>query len=335
MNVSANQISQMSPSELAEAYQRGDNISALLREQEGTSLNTEDVIEIAYDLQAGSYIAAMADPAKRNLKTDFVSALFTEIDALGPISSFLEPGIGEGTTLAEVVSRMRCTPEHLHGFDISWSRISHCNSWLLARQIASPTTFVGSILRTPYADNSFDLVFTAHAVEPNGGREKEVLAELFRIASRYLVLVEPDNDGAGEEGRARMELHGYCRDLPSHAERLGMTVTTHRPLGVSSNPLNPSAITVIAKDPDAAPASPSWCCPRYRTPMDDLGDAFFAPASLTAYPKIGGIACLRPSDGVVASAYGEVRYRGSKQELIQDQKLQHPDSTVRSDVGRQ
>ena len=51
--------------ELKEAYARGENITSLLRTEQGTSANSEEIIEIAYDLQAGRYIAALEKPGPR------------------------------------------------------------------------------------------------------------------------------------------------------------------------------------------------------------------------------------------------------------------------------
>ncbi|MGC8667666.1 MAG: hypothetical protein ACP5VE_06100 [Chthonomonadales bacterium] len=47
------------PRQLKSLYEQGRNISALLREEMGLQQNTDKIIEIAYDLQAGSYIASM------------------------------------------------------------------------------------------------------------------------------------------------------------------------------------------------------------------------------------------------------------------------------------
>ena len=39
-----------------EAYAQGRNVTAVLRELSGEQNNTKEIIEIAYDLQGGSYI---------------------------------------------------------------------------------------------------------------------------------------------------------------------------------------------------------------------------------------------------------------------------------------
>ena len=56
-------------------------------------------------------------------------------------------------------------------------------------------------------------------MEPNGGREKEALLELSRIARKYLVLIEPAYEYASEKGKERMDLHGYVKNLPDVAIR--------------------------------------------------------------------------------------------------------------------
>ena len=50
-----------------------------------------------------------------------------------------------------------------------------------------------------------DRKITCHALEPNGGQEEALLAELLRVARLGLVLVEPSYERATPSGRARME----------------------------------------------------------------------------------------------------------------------------------
>ena len=37
-------------------YQKGENVTNYLRQKFGSEVNTSEIIEIAYDLQAGSYV---------------------------------------------------------------------------------------------------------------------------------------------------------------------------------------------------------------------------------------------------------------------------------------
>jgi hypothetical protein len=82
-----------------------------------------------------------------------------------------------------------------------------------------------------------------------------------------------------------------------------MKVIKHELFPHISNPLNPTAITVIAKNPFASPATPQLVCPQSLTPITEEGDCLSSRGSLLAYPKIKGIPCLSSGDGIIASAY--------------------------------
>src|SRR5215510_6438718 len=51
--------------EARRAHARGDNVTLHLQQQLDISCNTPDIIEIAYDLQAGSYVAQAKDQRAR------------------------------------------------------------------------------------------------------------------------------------------------------------------------------------------------------------------------------------------------------------------------------
>lgn len=297
----------MHPQELLRAYQNGENITELLRRESNSGTNTEEVIETAYDLQTGSYVRALEDPEMYRHKQDYGAAIAEEIRSLGSVEGILEPGVGEGTTLSFVAKALRGQVRHVHGFDLSWSRIACARDWLAGQGVGNVFLSVASILHAPYADNSFDVVYTSHTIEPNGGNEAPILAELYRIASRYLVLLEPSYELASEEARQRMRRLGYCTGLVEHAEAHGMKVVKHELFPVTVNPLNPTALTVIAKSPGHPVEEPTLVCPRFRTELTEHLDSFYSSGSLRAYPKLRGIPCLRTGDGIIASAFEDVR----------------------------
>jgi SAM-dependent methyltransferase len=291
----------LTPKDLKEAYERGENISALLRQHSGEGGNTEDVIQVSYDLQAGSYVAVQKQGELRGALDRYAASIAQELAGLGRIYSLLDAGVGEATTLLRVLQGLPQPPKVVHGVDISWSRLKIGGEWFFNEGGPGHTHFaVATLSHLPYADNSFDVVYTSHAIEPNGGRESELLAELFRVAARYLVLFEPSYELGSPEARDRMQKHGYCRDLPGHAKRLGMTVTRHELVPTRVKPENPTAITVIAKDAGCAPAIPWFVCPQYRTPMVTAEDLYYSEDSMRAYPVLRGIPCLLPNHGIIA-----------------------------------
>jgi SAM-dependent methyltransferase len=292
------------PRELRRAFERGENVSARLRGELGSSSNTSGVIELSYDVQAGSYIAALADPTAKEVNERYAAEIASLVRGLSMPDTLLEAGVGEGTTL-EAVLRHLGMPVDSYGFDISWSRTSLAQEWLQGHGAGAFTLFTGDLLRIPLADNSIDLVYTSHSVEPNGGREAPILRELLRVARNYVVLIEPSWEFADASARARMEQHGYCRNLRGTAETLGFKVIAHEPFPVS-NPRNPTAVTVIAKPEMGSVPVTRLVCPRYRTDLVRIGGAMYSPDSMIAYPVLGGIPCLRVENGVLASRFPDV-----------------------------
>ena len=293
----------MHPKKLKAAFDKGQNITALLKLATKTEQNSEQIIEAAYDLQAGSYIQALEQPVVLAHKKAYAKSLATEILRLTSPISILEAGVGEGTTLSFVLSSLPDSIKYSHGFDISWSRVQFCSEWLRKNGFSDTFLAVASLMRTPYVDGSFDVVYTSHTIEPNGGQESSILKELFRITSRFLILLEPGYEFASREAQIRMESHGYCKNLVEHAKTLGMRVIKHELFPHSANPLNPTAITIIEKEARAKPAIPQLACPSFGDTLEGDTDSFYSQGSLLAYPRIKGVPCLRPCDGIIASWY--------------------------------
>jgi uncharacterized protein YbaR (Trm112 family) len=168
-----------------------------------------------------------------------------------------------------------------------------------------PELFVGDLFAMPIADGAFDLVWTSHALEPNGGREREGLAELARVSRRWVVLFEPSYELGGEGTRAHVEKHGYIRGLPAAAEAHGLTIVRHELIPETAMPTNETAVLVLRKDAPR-PAPQRWhVCPRCRTELQALKGALFCAAEGLVYPVIDGIPCLTERDAVVASAFAD------------------------------
>lgn len=299
--------SELTPQQLLVAYNAGQNISQLLREVSDADGNSESTVELAYDLQAGSYVAAMQDPDFAKVKKPYNAAVAGILRPLFDGSTtLLEVGVGEATTLSGVLSEIGRTDVEAFGFDISWSRVKFASEWLSQngkRDLVSLCT--GSLLRAPFADASVDVVYTSHSIEPNGGNEAPILEELLRITRKHLVLFEPGFELASEKARARMESHGYCKDLPRVATSLGHAPIEHRLLEESINPLNPTAVTIISKteEPPDQGGHSAFACPRYRTPLIRVENVMHAPDSLLVYPIVDEIPCLRVEHGIVASKF--------------------------------
>lgn len=287
------------------AYALGENVMEYARQTASTLGNSPIATLVAYDLQAGTYIAgARANPEGRVRWCGQLAEILNPY--ITKHSTVLEVGCGEATTLAGVLKRLKNTPRRAFGFDISWSRCVHGVNWLAENSVPA-NLFVADIFEIPLADSSVDVVYTSHSLEPNGGREEAAIKELMRIARRAVVLIEPVYELASPEAQARMREHGYVRGLKQTAEVLGATVRDYRMLDYCGNPLNPSGLVLIEKSavtydtPDI-----QWRCPLTHSALVEHALGYYSPGTGVVYPVLRGIPLLRSSHAVVASSFGTI-----------------------------
>jgi ubiquinone/menaquinone biosynthesis C-methylase UbiE len=288
---------------IKELFDSGANVMEYFRSLSNSRNNSIEAIKVSYDLQAGTYIETYKN--NRAFVDLYTGAIAKLIEGLGNHQSVLEAGVGEATTLANVIEKMKNPPAAACGFDISWSRIHCAKAFSASKNVSTDWLFTGDLFNIPLKDNSVDVVYTSHSIEPNGGREKEAIQELYRIASKYLVLLEPAYELASDEAKARMEHHGYVRGLKATAEQLGYKVMEYRLVDYTINPLNPTGLLIIEKDSAAAPVSPQFVCPITGGTLERSGDCFYGSESLIAYPIIGGVPCLLAENGILASGFNK------------------------------
>ncbi len=291
--------------EIRDLYERGTNIMRYFRELEGSELNSPEAIQISYDLQSRSVTHEMATEEYIKRHDAYTSAIADALSQRGGIS-LLEAGVGEAKTLCDVIAKMSIKPVHVYGFDFAWSRIASGLQYASRLETPQPSLSTGDLFAMPFADDTFDVVFTAQAVNPNHGREEEALRELYRVTRRWLVLFELDYELGNEETRRRIEEHGYCRDLVGTAKRLGYNVVEHRLLGADVRPSIQVSVLVIEKpDGEESSATPSFACPRCHQPLVSHRGHYFCTECLTIYPIVNGIPCLLPGNGILATKYLE------------------------------
>jgi ubiquinone/menaquinone biosynthesis C-methylase UbiE/uncharacterized protein YbaR (Trm112 family) len=290
-----------------EAYAQGRNVTEFLRQQFGEQTNTSQIIEVAYDLQAGSYIEGVRSAPKYWQEftyelSQILSRNLVDGDRL------LEVGTGEMTTLTGVANFCYQRVQAHYAMDISWSRIRRGRDFVAKEMhpeiAARLEDFVADLFRLPLRDKSVDVVWTCHAIEPNGGREIEAIAELFRVARRRVILFEPSYEENSTSGRARMETLGYIRGLPNAVKNLGGRIDAITAIKAVSNPLNPTYAYVVVP-PETTSASPfatEWACPATGLPMVRRESYFWSEGSRLAYPIIDEIPVLRADAAVLATA---------------------------------
>lgn len=113
---------------IKEIYLENRNVIKYLKELSGTNYNSIEDILISYDFQAGTYIDSYKnDPM---IQDQYCYSLSKIIYELCECNSILEVGVGEATTLGNVLLSLKNKPNRCYGFDISWSRIKYARKFL-------------------------------------------------------------------------------------------------------------------------------------------------------------------------------------------------------------
>lgn len=281
-------------SKIKEIFLQGGNILSHLKSQNGE--NDWESIMISYDFQSGSYTKLAL---QNHVYIDkYTNAIKSVLDSLEKFGSIMEVGVGEATIMNPLMKKIDSDNQmDKFGFDISWSRIRYAKS-NSEREGINSKLFVANLFDIPLPDNSIDVVYTSHSLEPNGGKEKEALKELYRVASKYVVLLEPDFQNASKEGKERMTSHGYVKNLAEHASALNFNVIESRPFDIYINPLNPTGLTIIKKA--ARPENiPSYICPITRKKLIQYDNVYYCEESGLIYPIISEIPCLIESSATL------------------------------------
>lgn len=284
-------------------YSQGLNILEFLKNQE-YSHNDAEAIMISYDFQAGSYTKSAAENIDYIIQyTDALQKIFNELPSF---SSIMEVGVGEATVMNPLM--LKIDPDSTlekFGFDISWSRSRYAlqNAQLAGNRI---NFFVANLFEIPFPDNSIDIVYTSHSLEPNGGMEKEAIKELYRVAKRYVILLEPDFQSATVEGRERMIRHGYVQNLASHANELGYDVICSRPFDISINPLNPTGLTILKKHGVfESETHINFICPVSKTALIKKDNVYYSAEGGLIYPIIDGLPCFLSNSAILGLHFSE------------------------------
>lgn len=286
-------------SELKQRYVQGENISQLLSKG---GANTETSIEVAYELQAGSYSEAVLKNIEFfDLYTKELADVIVNHAELDTGYWILDAGTGEMTSLAGI---LRFLPENINvkSFDISLSRI------LAAKQFVKNTVnvqqridgLVAEMSSIPFADGCFDLVMTVHALEPNRGREDVLIRELLRVCGKKAIFFEPSYEDNTEEGKSRMDSLGYVRDIEKHIKNNGGELVDKIKINNVSNALNPTyAFVVKMLDEKKSNVGVNYKCPISNSILKQYGGYFWSEDGMYAYPIIEGVPILKRKSGII------------------------------------
>jgi SAM-dependent methyltransferase len=295
---------------LQKAFKENLNIADILRRNYGTDENTPEIIELAYDIQAGSYIKQLEELS--GIVNLYVTEMGKIISDRMPYSGvILDVGSGELTTLSLLINSLNNKPKKVIAFDISWSRIS--KGLIFAKETLGKNfdvlnAFCAEADSIPLPSKHVDFTITSHSLEPNGQYLSKILHEIFRVTRKTVFLFEPYFEMNSKSGQDRMDSHGYIKNISQTAKSLGAKVVEIIPINNVINPLNPTACFVI-EPPKKGDFEESeikfdhhFTVPGTNFPLDNIENFYFSKQTAMSYPIILSIPILKLKAGILTSA---------------------------------
>lgn len=300
---------------IKELYDNDVNIMQYYRDKVNIAENTTDSILMSYDLQAGSYIDSyiknkISDNYHENGKRvelscqeaskKFCKFIASEIKKFD-FTTILEAGVGEATSLNLIADNFDSSSVKFSGFDLAPSRIMHAKGFLKTNN-KKADLIVANLLKTPYEDNAFDIVYTIHAIEPNTLNCEKILKELYRITNKYLILVEPSFELGNQATKENIEKHKYIKNLSESVHNLGYKIIKYElcPVGTYSNQ---PAIMIIEKNGSAkSKDNVKYACPICHKELIYDGN-YFCNECFRVFPEIKNIPLLTEESSIVFTQY--------------------------------
>jgi len=169
--------------------------------------------------------------------------------------------------------------------------------------------FVAEISEIPLPNKSINITTSSHALEPNGGRLKDLMIELFRVTINKLVLFEPCFEINTDEGKIRMERLGYIKNIDGIVQELGGKIIEKIVIKNISNPINPTVCFVIIPPSNSELSNTHfhnskifYSVPGTEIPLEKVKKFYFSEKVGLCYPILNGIPILKSSTAILASS---------------------------------
>ena len=301
-------------SELQKVYDNGGNINEYLKANQDllikNGLNEADAIELSYDLQAGTYLKGFYE--NHDKFKQFNKFIVDELKSSGVISTLeslkdkitiCDFGTGESTNFNSFLKFLNKEVKakiSAYGMDISLSRLDIATKFSEIESTSiMPEFFIGDLGQLPLLDNCIDISLTMHAIEPNGGRENQILNELIRVSKNFIILAEPIYETAKADQRKRMEKFGYIKELRTlmhGSEAVEVIRETLVPEELLANPMNRTTVLIAKKKKTKTNSdvkrSNIFACPITHEPIIRK-DNFWLSSQGSCYPEVNKFPLLR------------------------------------------
>lgn len=298
------------------AYQNGENIISWAKTRLGNDVNTSSIIQLSYDLQSGSYLEhERQNPLLWESRMKELAGFYGPF--FGQVRTVLDVGSGETNTFRALMSRVAGAAQfEQFASDASWSRLAvgraSANQDLLHEGPGALRVFTADTGHLPLRTKSIDVIMTDHSLEPNGGRLKPLLLEIFRVAREFCMFTEPLDSLQETAGLARMKRHGYIESLEESIVELGGNIVARKVVENNWNDLNRAVSLVVEPPSNGSDLQPleytvePFTVPRTDYPLVRAGGGFFSQDCSVWFPVLMGIPIFDWGSAVIASKFRDL-----------------------------
>ena len=207
---------------------------------------------------------------------------------------------GNVQTFIEILKKINNNKYNAYAFDISLSRIS------LGRKLCKKRNtylFQSDLFNLPFKDNSIDILYTLHSLEPNGGREVEALKELYRVTRKFLILYEPIYEFGNSKVKRHIKKNDYVRNLYKYCKELDFKIIEYKFLYNSLHSSNNTGLIIIQKKiKKGSDNNVDFVCPITNCKLIKDGNILTSKGkSGLIYPIINGIPSLVKSNAILST----------------------------------
>ncbi len=277
-----------------EIFDIGGNIVQKLM---SIGVDKSDCIEIAYEIQAGSYTTAFHKSdfgANRNSVLHKIIKQYSDRDEVSSVGVF---GVGEAVNWIGFDGVIA----DFYGVELSYSRLRYARSNVSKIESIKKSAFIkGDASETIFEPNSFDLTMTLHSIEPNGDVQGEkILRNVINCSSKYIILFEPDYSSAPNAMKERMKSHNYVCNIEQVISNLqNVSVVDKFLLDIQENDDNTTTCWVLRKKHMKPSGSGKLVCPYSNGSLIDFANVKYSPEAGLVYPIIDDIMFINKSDAV-------------------------------------
>ena len=270
--------------------------------KKNTNFSDNIINQISYGFQSGSYVDFYNYQKKRKEFPDYYyDHIYSKIQKyIKNNYSILEPGVGEGTFIHELIIRNKKKYKNIDyfAFDYSFSRLLVCKNFLSKKKVDT-NLFLSEMSKIGIRKNSLDIIITHHALEPNRGKEKAIIEEFLNISNKYVILFEPIYELNPKKNKIRMDKYKYVKNLYNVCKKLNCEILEYGLLDINLNPKNLTGLIVLKKK-KSKKNDAKFKCLLTNNSLSEKKDFLYNDKTGIIYPKIKEIPILTEDKAIIA-----------------------------------